>query len=471
MSHEEEFDKIIREKAEGHEYSFDQANWEKARGILDAQRSPVKRLGAYLWLPAVFVLTIAGIYVYKIGESEGNRSLASETAVTPAPATETMQNIPVLEKTQPEMERKGSNAISSGTAGKIPPLPGIMVRTIKSARQAEPKNEIIDPLPAEQPDNALSERGENSKYQSKTPISSDQEEVTNNPQDPVIAIAIVKQEKKQSDVTASPSSSDENSGLNINQQKGPEPGSILEQPEFVFLAPTSMQIPVSESNPEATTTIFHNPPTSPDYVARSKYKSHILDLEAGTLYNTGWSTASGQDGNGFNWYAGLNYGFYLSKKFCILSGLQLYNLGGMHQPFYSFTYKKYDFSSTSASTVIASENLLYAALPLQVEFAVNNRSRMGVGVNAAYLIRATNRVTVNTASGAEVAHNHLVYSTHADYNYALTASYSYRFCTRWVIRGEGFYGLTDLLKNNASSSNSESMRGMRLGIQFLIFDK
>ena len=40
MSFEEEFDKKVRQKAEGVDYPFDSSNWEKASRMIDAERLP-----------------------------------------------------------------------------------------------------------------------------------------------------------------------------------------------------------------------------------------------------------------------------------------------------------------------------------------------------------------------------------------------------------------------------------------------
>jgi hypothetical protein len=60
MSFEEEFDKIIRQKTEGAEFPFEEANWERMSGALDADRRGATLFGNKKYYLAGLMLLILG---------------------------------------------------------------------------------------------------------------------------------------------------------------------------------------------------------------------------------------------------------------------------------------------------------------------------------------------------------------------------------------------------------------------------
>ncbi len=131
-----------------------------------------------------------------------------------------------------------------------------------------------------------------------------------------------------------------------------------------------------------------------DYFKNKKTpKTHYMNVELGGNYLLGWNAQNGKDGKGLNWFAGVNYGRYLSRKISISLGLQAYNIAHITQPFYFATSKEYGFGSKNIYTRVTSNQLYYIAVPLKFNYAVNSTNVIGFGVNAGYLVSANNTIS------------------------------------------------------------------------------
>src|SRR4051812_6729806 len=80
MSFEEEFDKIIRQKAEDAKFPFDESNWEKTSRLIDADRKVTQMLSFKKFLlPGVLVIVAGSLglasYAY-LKQDKSNQSTA-----------------------------------------------------------------------------------------------------------------------------------------------------------------------------------------------------------------------------------------------------------------------------------------------------------------------------------------------------------------------------------------------------------
>src|SRR5436190_17656046 len=90
MSYEEEFDKIIRQKAGETDYPFDENNWVKTSQMIDAERSAARKLfWKKFYLPAAVVggFAVTALLTYGIVSSQGKEQVAQKTVAVINKAT------------------------------------------------------------------------------------------------------------------------------------------------------------------------------------------------------------------------------------------------------------------------------------------------------------------------------------------------------------------------------------------------
>jgi hypothetical protein len=213
-----------------------------------------------------------------------------------------------------------------------------------------------------------------------------------------------------------------------------------------------------------------------DYYEPKSRKTHLLELAAGAVFLNGWNTLDGKDGDGFNWYAGINYGLFISRRVMVGTGLNLYNIANISQPFHAATGMEYGFSSVSSQTLVTARTLYYAGIPLAVYYHINKNNRVGAGINASMLVGSNNTVnSYKVQDGSSTlqasSRNYGRYEGIGATSLLLTASYATRISSRFAISAEAVYGLTDLFNNTDYKKDLESLAGIRVGIHYTILEK
>jgi hypothetical protein len=517
MSHEEEFDRIIRQKAEGQEYPFDEANWDRARAMLDRQRNALMNPAVRNFLLPVtllLILSLSGLGVYYYwndsGESGPLPYQEQELAVTEAQKTEEPVVMRERKNIGEQSVKTEKHETKKTLAEFISVKPRVSAPAHEKSAQRGPQgkmtstpetNDVLQNQPIEKVAVTGQVAAPGQPVVQTVVTKTEDEKPALNPENSVAVVPAREEDRKsvpQNQVQSIENSAEhpskkENSNTGVASVQISAP-SVTSDTPAVEVTPTNRETPVSDAHqeivPEQLPPLAMTLPVEvnlleindlhvvstkpePDYYTAKKYKFHYLAAEAGAFYNTGWNSPAGTDGNGLNWYGGIQYGIYLSKKFSLAMGLQLYNVSNISQPYYSFTAKHYDFSSTTTSTVLTAGNLVYACIPVKVEYALSERSKVGLGFSLAYLASASNKiVTTGPADpSGSTTKNNFIYAAYNNYNDLISLSYSYRFSKRFRAQAEGCLGLSDLFANNSSVTNDEKTTGLRLGLQFILFDK
>ncbi len=212
-----------------------------------------------------------------------------------------------------------------------------------------------------------------------------------------------------------------------------------------------------------------------DYYKKKRFKTHFFNAEAGAAYLAGWDVTGGKDGKGLNWFAGVNYGLYVSGKVALGAGVQLYNISHIEKPFYSISTTQYGFGSTGTRTVITTGSLYYAALPIKVYYLLNEHSQFGAGVNIGMPVEARSTVETYGLSDQVVINSQKttrtgVYEGINTTNLLLSAFYKTRVAKRLYVSGEAVYGVSDIFDNLAQNAREQAL-GFRLGLSYTLFDK
>jgi hypothetical protein len=475
MSFEEEFDKNMRQKVEDGKYPFDENNWIRVSRMLDVERKAERMaLIRKFYIPAALVLLLglSGFFVYN--NLTGEPQAAGKIVAATVPAPVTVPSEIAANKETAEVAASPAPA-TKNTVREINANPVSKKVVVKSG----PAQKNIVNSNAEKSIPAQDSKSNNGTSSSQSPDIRTNENNSNGYQEPVANIT----SDRSSSNSQQAADSEENKTLNNREASGivsssENPASAEEIVSADYLASLNAQIPYQMVDPNLNPTFGqYKKPKDEDYYSKSKKaKMHYLNAEAGTSYMLGWQANGGQDAKGFNWFGGINYGFYLSKKLSIGLGLQAYNIGNIDKAFFDNERKNYSFGSSSSYTIITTHDLYYAAVPFRISYDLNANNRFGVGVNGAWLMTAKNTVeTYDDLDNAKIndvkTKNTGVYQGVKDKNVMLSVFYRSQITGRIGINAEFTYGMTDIFENNSRHTATQKPIAFRVGLQYTLFDK
>lgn len=521
MSFEEEFDSIIRRKAEEEQYPFNESHWEKASSMLDAERAATRASGLKkLYLPAVLALVIgvAGFLAFEhfnaksgnAGPLTHNSQLPAATSTAPA-AKPAALTVPVLNAPEASSTDHSNTATSSAASLTSLPntpttshlshhtTPATQAYITASLSRVQIPDRKASPAPAVFNDDAGSvDKTQNPGSVSGTIASAD---LANSG---TAAETGNAGEAPSNPGRAGTSGAGARTGNGKTEEEGQTPREAAQMATAgpAYTATGSEQVAASantgnqlsaeqlssvyallpyeggEAAIRPTPFSYLNRYDDDYYKNRKTPKVHYMNVEAGADYLLGWDARQGKDGKGFNGFAGINYGVYLSDKLSLSLGVQAYNIGNIKQPFYLVSSKEYGFGSRTIYTRVTSNQLYYVALPLRINYTLNSTNTIGLGLNAGYLVSADNTISnyyvldnEEKSIGGPAEHNKGIYEGTKRTNIMLSAHYKTKVSQRISLNLELNYGLTDIFKNMGDIKNMETPVGIRLGLGYTLFDK
>jgi len=494
MSFEEEFDNIIRRKAEEEHYPFDQNNWDKASGLLDAERKAASLLKLKrFYLPAVLLVILgsAGFVTYSVLDA---KQPENELALVTAPAVpsemitqkpiETIQSNPETPLNENINTHSNTSASSAVTALEIVnsfkkhTVGGKNVNTPFEKKSASIHEE--NSIAATGADPGLSNaanNGDSGSKQDPSPVNgSSVPPLSNNPvvyQPGSSEILQVQQNPSDKKVTESTDRTVVLSDESVSTSA--EEIISTEQLAIVYV-----NLPFEISDKEiASAPFMYLKRYDDDYYKNTNTpKKQYLNVEAGGNYLLGWNAKKGKDGQGLNWFAGFNYGRYVCPKTSISLGIQMYNISNIKQPFYLISTKEYGFGSKNIYTRVSSNQLYYVAIPLKLNYSINSSNVIGLGFNAAYLVNAENTIekyylldNEEKSISSSTSYNKGIYKGTRMTNLMLSAHYKTQIGNRIGLNLEFNYGLTDLFNNTDLVKTEEKPMGARVSLTYTLFDK
>jgi hypothetical protein len=120
--------------------------------------------------------------------------------------------------------------------------------------------------------------------------------------------------------------------------------------------------------------------------------------------------------------------------------------------------------------------LFYFSVPVKVDFALTKYDHIGASVNTGVLFNGMNTVaTYEMKDGVKSNESKTRYTGYFEgtntTNIMLGVSYGHSFSKRVRVNGEFMYSISDTYKNTATSAAKENNMGIRLGVQYTLFDK
>ena len=448
MSYEEEFDRIMREKADGLEYQFEEGHWQKARQLItDSRRGRKGLLRSLAFTLGIIAIGSLGTMMLLTSEAEplGSRDQytsgdqfgdhAAGTAALaqkPVAATDEIRPAPA-EKTGP-----------AGNKAERVIRPRHMAAAATVTQEKQPESTTLSEKNARVAEPSASPGKMNLSFTGVA--AGDQEESAG-------------EDEHQASVSGGPAAPDAD-------------------PAFVFLQDKRGTLFYQQLHPDAKlAAVAAVKKKDDDYFEKNSARNTLfLEAVAGGAFFTGWQASDRYDGRGFNGFAGLNGGLYLGKKWQLSTGIQVFNLGHLDEPFYSVESKSYGFSSVTSSTVISTSQLYYFAMPLKVSRLFESGGRASFGIAGAQLFRSDNEIKANTirdkaVTSSVVSKNHSLYEGMNQQLLMLTAGYDMKLTPRLSAGVEVVYGLTDLFTANTYLRRSERPVMIRAGIIYSIADR
>ena len=476
MSFEEEFDKIIRQKTEGAEFPFEEANWERMSGALDADRRGAKLLGnKKYYLAGLMLLILSASAVFLFDDlskfSSKNKNTAHDVPVV---LNETSD---ILLIKSDKIAPKASNSEIKRTNVKVAKsVAAVLSNETTNSNQFNEVSKAEVTLSFKRLSNkhnggifngAKSGRKDLLVSKHSDTETAPPNQITKADEPNVLTTVPLSQDNLQQQASTKETSAQQ-------LQVASDNADIL---DFEPLLAIITSLPKTINEKEIRLKNLYLPKyLDEDYYKVKNTKKHYLNIEAGTTYLNGWDVLNGKDGRGFNGFAGINYGIYLNNDFSINSGVQFYNISNIQMPFYGFTKTEYGFGATSSNTVITSNVLYFIAVPVKFSFLLDRHNQIGLGANIGFLTKAKNNIEtflISEYGKTNVVNEKKItaYSDMASTNILLSAFYQTKLNKRLALNAEVLYGLTDLFKNNGKFTNKENALGLRLSLQYTLFDK
>jgi hypothetical protein len=495
MSFEEEFDKIMSQKMEEASFPFDEKNWQKASALLDAEKGAVAVKGfKKFYLPGIAVLLLgtASIVTFNLLSTSPDKK---EVALTPAEATAiSPSNNETTALAHPIQKNKTTSITQTNQS------------TQQNSSVANESN--LNSAEVYQASNASNSQLQITKQTHTSRKHNPNSSATNSPLDAqnVSASATDVPEKVVSAIdTKAPETNAENekptSAEPTNNNFVTENKPTLTDTPPLLTPPVAEVISANASalssennaiylNPLKTSFLFDRnedllftpftllPRYGDDYYKKHDKLCHFLNIEAGGTYLLGWQTPSGTDGKGINYFAGCNYGIYITSKLSFGLGVQVYNISHINDPFSKTTKVEYGFGSKTTNTLITTNALYYAALPIKLYYAINQSNQIGLGVNMSYLFNSKSTIdsySVSPEGGKQNSKKETktgIYDGLNTTNMMLSAFYKMNINKRLALNGEFMYGVSDIFMNAKTiNKNAEVPMGARLSLQYTLFNK
>ncbi|MBL7922412.1 MAG: hypothetical protein JNJ40_19000 [Bacteroidia bacterium] len=482
MNPEQKFDKIIRKKVDEAEFPFDEQNWNKLSEQLDAERrlAAGRGWGKFLFLGLLFLgITSASIALYKIqgplgikGELANNSSADNNGSSTQAHGVNRKNN----------NNNSDNNLLASDNSNEISTLNYLAANSANANTSVNGLNSLMVDL---KNGNATANSSKAGSVNSANSSNVNSTSESN-------SFESINTKSNVSNTKSSKNSSANKDGLadrKDNSFKNSESVAMtLGERSVSDLAGLTLLEHNTLIRIDAKLNIVNTPRNlklaalkipnwyDEDYHRKGKKRISFLNAEAGGTFLLGWDSKDGKDARGFNWYAGVNYGKFINKNIGFSVGSQFYNIGNIKQSFYESSKAVYGLGSTSSNTVITTQSLYYFSVPLKFYYAVNPSHQIGAGVNPSFLFSSKNlvenyRLTDGIKSNEMESKTSGIYEGVRLNNILISAFYRAKLNKRVFLNTEVVYGVRDVFKNTNSNNYSQKPLGLRVGLQYTLFEK
>ncbi|MDO9001503.1 MAG: hypothetical protein Q7W45_17180 [Bacteroidota bacterium] len=471
MNPEQKFDKIIKKKVDEAEFPFDEKNWNKLSMQLDSERrvAAAGGWGKYLYLGLLFLgITSASIALYKIENPFGIKNELVENASEIDNSISETRNVNNNKYSSLNSENNllASNNVVSENNELI-----IQHTNSESSNSSENNNSLVDNNLNESLNTVLKSKILN---ENNAGYVDSKKEVDNN--------STLKNTRNSLGMKNALNLKNNNANTKDANEMSSTERTESELAGGVFLEHTVLdRIDSKLPYVYSIRNVKLGPVKIPswyldDYHRKGKKRMSFLNAEVGAAFMLGWNSDNGKDGRGLNWYAGLNYGKFITPKVGFSAGSQFYNISHINQSFYESSKSVYGLGSTSSNTIITAQSLFYFSVPVKFYYAINSSNQVGFSANTSFLFSSENKVenfrlTDNVKSSEIVTNSSGIYEGVRLNNILLSTFYKVKLNKRVFLNTEVFYGVRDIFKNTNSNNYTQKPIGFRVGLQYTLLEK
>jgi len=412
MSFEEEFDGIIRRKAEEAHVPFNEADWLKASAMLDAGRKPAA-WSWYYYAAAALVVTIGITWLY-ISTSNQSTTTAdkNETNVVAAAPAENLTSLSTNANGNDITNKNGLEIPANATEVAALPLPA-QNSTIenKLGKDRLEHKHLSSPIPMHQAQEISMDQSRSSNTASEqSPV---EESNSSNPQSeqntqPIANDAKVQHEKQP--MLNSTGIGNDGEKINDDPSQTLQTTSIASSPAEPRLTPSvnnqeivteeatltenwqylNTQLAPLQTEQELKVSISPLKQPTPEDYAKVKVKKHYLRGMLGAIASNGSQNGQQTEGKFISPIVGMNYGMYVTKRVSLNVGLSAWEIKNLESAWYKVTAVNYNYFYTTNSVAVATQSMKMLSLPVGLSWHPKRRHQITAGVQLNRIIDAKN---------------------------------------------------------------------------------
>lgn len=524
MNSEERFKKDLNDLLGSKEFAFDEANWEKAKEMIDASKKTKRRPLAYLISGAILFLSLlTGFYMLVDNDTpvathtapvtknkaaaktdskpiNEQPSASSKTQFQKTPASETHASV----LTKPEIQKPVINNQEHGPdktplVGKEPEMNHGSVKTGASQSHSPSASQLSTSSLAPE----VKEMKEETTHTIETGITvgqtseltprelaekeSHQSNINLTTTEEASATVAIKETAPSEPVIKTPATDVEPAITEMKKESG-----SLQETEITTALSPEKENALSETSPSVKNDSLskesiavtqpsiapeNTDPTYDGVEPEPKYQGIRFSIEAGTSYLYGWKNPKNRDANGFNPVFGLNCFNTFSPKLSFSFGLQYTSVSKLSYSNYTSKIIRLKLGEESDVSVYTPIKMHYVIFPLRLNYDLNFRNTIGLGCNAAYLVNLESELETytekpNSTEGYNITKTYGYTQGFKKYDAQASVFYKRRLYPNLSANVEAFFGLTDIKDNDFFKLNAfERNAGVKLTLVYNILKK
>jgi len=232
---------------------------------------------------------------------------------------------------------------------------------------------------------------------------------------------------------------------------------------------------IKVDNPSVSPVAISQTQSLPPLVEKPE-NSQGFSIEAGAAYGIGWKDAGIKQGSGIDPYIGVGYQKMFGFKWSVKTGVGVDAIDNIGTIPFVLKHNTYDFGLNTNDTTLTTKWLIYATLPLQVEYKVNDKNAIGLGGTLSYLLNGWGSVDVTSAKGDNNTTSNKTYKQfmyvegYNRWNASVFLLYRRTLFGRLSVYVMPYFGLADIKSNSFFGQNAfERNSGIKLLLSYHIF--
>lgn len=487
MNNFDNLDDLLKKKLDGMEFPFNEENWQKASGMMDAARSGAKQTAKKTLLFAGLIsagLIVISLTTYILTKTPAQSFSQNELAIK-----SNDEAIHTSEQWTDNTNREDAKlvVVKSNETTEKTTLKSGQNQTLANQNKANEK--ITAPDLKSQKNNLESKKAVSvkkvlaektipssggRKSEGKTVKQSSQEKIPFNEANSnasLNAIGAIENAKLKH-------STNIESDIQMQAENNPliKSNTVVSEVQVMDDNNTATLTIASINAPAQPDTSIH-PSVKKDYV---RTKQHEIQIEAGALNSFGWKVNQTRNGNSLSPIAGVNYLYHFNKKSAMLIGAQYNAISNLNQSNISFSITSYNFGMKSDVTTFKFTELQYIVMPVKYIHTLSKNDQLGFGVNATYLFNIKNIIETYKVIDSDV--NSLTSKNDTGYgfelanifNAQLALSYSHAFTKKMAIHAEVNKNVMNIFKNYSQLSQASARNqpaALKLSLTYTLLHK